>query len=123
MLDRTDARLLDADPEAAEGPIEDKDDFQDENLAEESFFHMNPTQVRAKRKSAQNSRILERTWIDVDDDEDEFDDAISEENDDMRKHDISAFMVSRKKLDKFQDELSRKLDGVIPNKILDSHIL
>lgn len=50
LLDKTDAKLLDADLEARER-LEDKDDKQDELLASESFFHMNPNQPRGGKRS------------------------------------------------------------------------
>lgn len=92
-------------------------------LAEESFFRMNPNQPRARRLRGDRSAILEKTWIDNDDDEEEFDDAGREENEDIKKHDVSAFMVSQKNIRKFQDDMSRRHDGIIPNRVLESHIL
>ena len=62
---------------------------------------MNPSQPRARRARGGQSALLEKTWIDADDDEEEFEDAGREENEDLRKHDVSAFMVSKKSMRRF----------------------
>ena len=73
---------------------------------------MNPSQMRPGKRSAQHSFILERTWQDPEDDDDEFEDADSEEEFDYRDQELNAYLVSKRALIKFQEELSRRQDGL-----------
>lgn len=78
-----------------------KYDEQDDRLAQESFFRMNPSQMRHGKRSAQHSLVLERTWLDLEDDEEEFEDAIIEEAQDQQLYDLNAFLVSKRAMHKF----------------------
>jgi hypothetical protein len=78
---------------------------KDHELVEESFVHMpqyrnNVGKKRSKRGPGLSAK-LDRTWVDQDDDDEEFDNATKEEQEDMTQNDISAFMVSNKELKSF----------------------
>lgn len=75
---------------------------------------------------------MDRTYVDTDDDDEEFDDAKYEEQEDNILNDVSAFMVSKanmsryvmdqtaKHIEKNGNDKAKKDIPLIPNKILDS---
>ena len=78
------------------------------------------------------SKKMEKTYIDSDDDDFEFDDARKEEEQDVRKHDMSAFMVSKANVSRILERTmgggapsatNSAMPSHIPNKILDSQFL
>jgi hypothetical protein len=74
---------------------------------------MNPAKkVNRSKNRPKKSAALERTWLDADDDDEEFDPADREEHEDMTQNDISAFMVSNKEMKSFQLDMSKRIDGV-----------
>lgn len=50
------------------------------------------------------ANLMDQTCIDSDDDDLEFDDARKEENEDVLLHDISAFMVSKGNISRYQEQ-------------------
>lgn len=73
---------------------------------------------------------MNKTCIDTDDDDFEFEDAKEEEEDDIYRNDTTAFMISRQNASRFINEtmnrntnLPNEKKAPIPNKILDSMLL
>ena len=86
------------------------DGMGDEDLlmSDIDYVHKNPAATYKKRRPIKGEPVskVDQTCIDTDDDDFEFDDAKKEERDDIRKHDVSAFMVSKANITKHQMELS-----------------
>lgn len=63
------------------------DEEEDEHLAEQSFLQMNKFNFNQNKKNKFTiPNQLEKTWIDSDDDDEEFNDAHKEEQEDVRKN-------------------------------------
>lgn len=114
LLDQTGLDLLGNDM-GQESEFDKQERNKDQDLVEESFVHMpkyrsNVSKKRSKRGPGLSAK-LDRTWVDQDDDDEEFDNAVKEEQEDMTQNDISAFMVSNKELKSFMLDQSRRHDG------------
>ena len=55
-------------------------------------------------RAAKGKGNLDKTYMDSDDDDEEFDSAYEEEQDDLENHDISAFMCSKSNVTRYIDQ-------------------
>ena len=66
------------------------------------------TSVHRVRRPVKGDKIdkLDRTCIDTDDDDFEFEDARKEEEEDIKLNDVSAYMVSKNSVKNYQNNMS-----------------
>ena len=67
------------------------------------------TSNRRVRRPVKGDKVdkLDRTCIDTDDDDFEFEDAVKEEEEDIKLNDVSAYMVSKNNVSKYQFDQSQ----------------
>lgn len=80
---------------------------QDLLASTSEYLHKNPAAGYKRRRPAKGEKVnvMDQTCIDTDDDDFEFEDARKEEQADIRKHDVSAYMVSNTNATKFKTSM------------------
>jgi hypothetical protein len=80
---------------------------QDLLASTSDYMLSNPAAGFKRRRPIKGEKVnvMDQTCIDTDDDDFEFEDARKEEKDDIRKHDVSAFMVSNTNATKFKHSM------------------